>query len=120
MSVLRVLRPGLTATRYRPLTTNTHPSYGDLHTLLPPADPFPIRTQNPFRRALKPKRSHPNPVYRLCVFSSRNNTISTFTDSEGNPLSWSSAGSCGFRKSQRASYEAGYQSAVKIFRKIED
>ncbi|KAJ4472248.1 mitochondrial ribosomal protein subunit S18 [Lentinula aciculospora] len=60
------------------------------------------------------------PQYKLHCFSSRNNTITTFTDPTGNPIAWYSGGSCGFKRGQRASYEAGYQCAVKIFRRIED
>ncbi|KAJ3778338.1 mitochondrial ribosomal protein subunit S18 [Lentinula raphanica] len=60
------------------------------------------------------------PQYKLHCFSSRNNTITTFTDPDGNPIAWFSGGSCGFKRGQRASYEAGYQCAVRIFKRIED
>ncbi|KAJ7047604.1 hypothetical protein C8F04DRAFT_916678, partial [Mycena alexandri] len=52
--------------------------------------------------------------------SSRNNTISSFTDPDGNMIAWFSGGSCGFRKRNRSSYEAGYQCAVRMFAKIEE
>ncbi|KAF9076435.1 hypothetical protein BDP27DRAFT_1313321 [Rhodocollybia butyracea] len=35
------------------------------------------------------------------------------------PIAWCSGGSCGFKRGQRASYEAGYQCAVRLFKKIE-
>ncbi|KAH7879501.1 uncharacterized protein C8R40DRAFT_1082101 [Lentinula edodes] len=60
------------------------------------------------------------PQYKLHCFSSRNNTIVTFTDPRGNPIAWYSGGSCGFKRGQRASYEAGYQCAVRIFKIIEN
>jgi small subunit ribosomal protein S11 len=75
-----------------------------------PVDP-PSKTPSLFNNT--------KPVYRLHVFSSRNNTIATFTRPNGNVISWASGGQCGFRKSQRSGYEAGYQVAVKIFRRME-
>lgn len=60
------------------------------------------------------------PQYKLHCFSSRNNTITTFTDPDGMPIAWYSGGSCGFKRGQRASYEAGYQCAVRLFKKIEN
>lgn len=59
------------------------------------------------------------PRYRLHCHSSRNNTISTLTDPNGSTVAWFSGGSCDFKKSQRASYEAGYQCAVRMFERIE-
>jgi len=34
-------------------------------------------------------------------------------------VAWTSGGSCGFKKSNRSGYEAGYQCAVRLFKKIE-
>ncbi|KAF8626767.1 hypothetical protein AX15_004700 [Amanita polypyramis BW_CC] len=59
------------------------------------------------------------PRYRLHCHSSRNNTITTFTMPNGHTLAWFSGGSCGFKKGNRASYEAGYQCAVRMFKQIE-
>ncbi|PFH50538.1 hypothetical protein AMATHDRAFT_116059, partial [Amanita thiersii Skay4041] len=58
--------------------------------------------------------------YRLHCHSSRNNTITTFTTPHGSTIAWFSGGSCGFKKGNRASYEAGYQCAVRMFRRIEE
>lgn len=58
--------------------------------------------------------------YKLHCQSTATNTIVTFTDPSGNPVAWASGGSCGFKRGQRASYEAGYQCAVKIFKVIEN
>ncbi|KAJ7179351.1 hypothetical protein C8R46DRAFT_637261 [Mycena filopes] len=62
----------------------------------------------------------PPPAYRFHCNSTKNNTISSFTDPHGNMLAWYSGGSCGFRKRNRSGYEAGYQCAVRMFAKIEE
>ncbi|KAF9449884.1 translational machinery component [Macrolepiota fuliginosa MF-IS2] len=68
--------------------------------------------------------------YRFDCHSTRNNTIttlSTLTPSEqphGPPkasvVAWFSGGSVGFKKGQRAGYEAGYQCAVRVFKLLEE
>ncbi|KAJ6599309.1 hypothetical protein DFH09DRAFT_825054, partial [Mycena vulgaris] len=55
---------------------------------------------------------------RFHCFSSRTNTRTTFTDPDGNVIAWFSGGSCGFKKRNRSSYEAGYQCAVRMFAHI--
>ena len=73
-----------------------------------------------------PKMSFPGamkldiPKYRLHCKSSHNNTIITFTNDAGNTIAWQSGGRCGFKGTNRASYEAGYQSAVRIFQVIQN
>lgn len=62
----------------------------------------------------------PAVVYKLHVHSTRNNTITTLTTHDGKPTAWYSGGSCGFKKNNRASYEAGYQCAVRMFQKVKD
>ncbi|TFK27054.1 translational machinery component [Coprinopsis marcescibilis] len=57
---------------------------------------------------------------RLHCNASPNNTIATLTKENGSTIAWFSGGSCGFKKANRASYEAGYQCAVRLFKKIED
>jgi small subunit ribosomal protein S11 len=86
----------------------------------PTSSKFP--RSNPIPKKPKPevKPSVQKPRYQLHVFSSKNNTIATFTTPQGNTKFWCTAGSVGFKKSQRSGYEAGYQCAVHIFRKIED
>jgi len=59
------------------------------------------------------------PRYRLHCHSSRNNTITTLTQPNGNTVAWFSGGSCEFKKAHRASYEAGYQCAIRMFQRIE-
>ncbi|KAJ7507520.1 hypothetical protein B0H11DRAFT_1687205, partial [Mycena galericulata] len=57
---------------------------------------------------------------RFHCHSTRTNTINTFTDPDGNTRAWFSGGSCGFKKRNRSTYEAGYQCAVRMFEKIEE
>ncbi|KAJ2933666.1 hypothetical protein H1R20_g3431, partial [Candolleomyces eurysporus] len=45
--------------------------------------------------------------------------MTTLTDADGGTIAWFSGGSCGFKKGNRATYEAGYQCAVRVFQKIE-
>jgi small subunit ribosomal protein S11 len=90
-------------------------------------NPHPPAAPEPNKWPADPPSQHPghilfnNPktLYRLHVFSSRNNTIATFTRGNGNVIAWASGGQCGFKKSQRSGYEAGYQVAVKIFQRME-
>ncbi|KAJ7068054.1 hypothetical protein C8F01DRAFT_978694 [Mycena amicta] len=58
------------------------------------------------------------PAHRLHCHSTRTNTINTFTDPDGAVIAWFSGGSCGFRKRNRSTYEAGYQCAIRMFDKI--
>lgn len=75
---------------------------------------------NPIRNASHAVVATPKkPIYRLHCVSSRNNTHTSFTDEKGNLINWFSGGRCQFKRSQRASYEAGYQCAVRIFKDIE-
>ncbi|KAF5393562.1 hypothetical protein D9757_000233 [Collybiopsis confluens] len=84
---------------------------------LPPPSLGPNKTAP----TLAPLDSLPSGMshHKLHCHSTRNNTITTFTDPNGMPIAWFSGGSCGFKKGQRASYEAGYQCAVRMFRRIE-
>ncbi|KAF9468973.1 mitochondrial ribosomal protein subunit S18 [Collybia nuda] len=75
-------------------------------------DPFDKRSISTFLTS-KPK-------YRLHCKSTRNNTITTFTNEKGETRAWFSGGSCGFKKVNRSSYEAGYQCAVRMFKRIEE
>ncbi|KAJ7086651.1 hypothetical protein C8R44DRAFT_33668 [Mycena epipterygia] len=79
-----------------------------------PTDPFPHDYANPF--ATKERA----PPFRFHCHSTRNNTINTFADPDGNVLAWFSGGSCGFKKRNRSTYEAGYQCAVRMFAAIEE
>lgn len=56
-----------------------------------------------------PKKEYRSvPQGRAYIQASYNNTIVTFTDAQGNVLSWSSAGKCGFRGPKKSTaYAAG-------------
>ena len=100
-------------------------SYSDSAELLPPSAgssgyPKPTPTKsNPLDESNINLYRSELPRYRLHCHSSRNNTITTFTRPGGQTLAWFSGGSCGFKKGNRASYEAGYQCAVRMFKRIE-
>jgi len=91
----------------------------------PPVPPFwspSSRPQqvNPYARELQKKGPRELNEFHLHVYSTRNNTSATFTNQAGNPIAWWTGGSCGFKKSNRSSYEAGYQCTVRAFEKILD
>lgn len=74
-----------------------------------------------YPRVWFPSSTKPDiPMYRLHCKSNHNNTIITFTDDTGKTIAWQSGGKCSFKGANRASYEAGYQSAVRIFEVIEN
>ena len=83
----------------------------------PFSQPQPV---NPYSRELQKKGPSETNQFYLHVHSTRNNTIATFTNQDGNTVAWWSGGSCGFKKVNRASYEAGYQCTVRAFEKIVD
>lgn len=88
---------------------------------LPPlsALPNPFAQSTPFAQDYNNNKIKAYPAFRFHCQSSRTNTINTFTDPDGNVISWLSGGSAGFRKRNRSTYEAGYQCAVRMFEKIE-
>ncbi|KAG5654481.1 hypothetical protein H0H81_001980 [Sphagnurus paluster] len=59
------------------------------------------------------------PRYSLYCKSTRNNTLTTLMSDTFVPLAAFSGGSCGFKKVNRSSYEAGYQCAVRTFKAVE-
>jgi len=60
--------------------------------------------------------NHPK-LYRICVFSTSNNTILTLTDQNGNVKAWKSAGSSGFRGARRATSYAAQQAGELLAKK---
>lgn len=63
----------------------------------------------------------PNP-YHLHVYSTHNNCRIVFTFPSGRLVKngWWTSGSCGFKGSNKSTYEAGYQCAVRAFKRIEE
>lgn len=120
----------------RSLATNVHPppnAFSYLETDNAPAEPTPfenIEDGPPTAgEGNYPKgRSYDSPLmpmvnkprYRLHCHSSRNNTIATLTKPDGSTIAWASGGSCGFKKSNRAGYEAGYKCAKAMFDAIKN
>ena len=89
----------------------------------PPLPPFKSpfsqpQLVNPYSRELQQKGLPETNQLHLHVHSTRNNTIVTFAGQEGAPIALWSGGSCGFKKVNRASYEAGYQCIVRAFEKV--
>ncbi|KIY65443.1 hypothetical protein CYLTODRAFT_492330 [Cylindrobasidium torrendii FP15055 ss-10] len=58
------------------------------------------------------------PHYRIYCKSSQNNTILTFTNEKGNPVGWSSAGTCGFKGTRGNTPEAAYAASVAIIQLV--
>jgi small subunit ribosomal protein S11 len=60
--------------------------------------------------------------YHLHVQCTSNNSIVTLTDARGNTVErgWFSGGSCGLKGANRSGYEAGYQCAVRAFKRIQE
>ncbi|KAJ7228895.1 mitochondrial ribosomal protein subunit S18 [Mycena pura] len=92
-------------------------SMADLLESLPSENPEPPPASMPWDYR-EPPEKETDPPYRLHCHSTRTNTINTFADPDGNVLAWFSGGSCGFKKRNRSTYEAGYQCAVRMFDKI--
>ncbi|TFK76147.1 translational machinery component [Pluteus cervinus] len=83
-------------------------------------DTFSRSSTSPLSSSAFDKIIKPATIYRLHCHSTRNNTITTLTTRDGKPIAWFSGGSCGFKKGNRSSYEAGYQCAVRMFQKIKE
>jgi len=71
------------------------------------------------------------PSHRFDCITSRNNTITTlssltysptdpFEPPTSNVVAWFSGGSVGYKKAQRATFEAAHQCAIRIFKLIEE
>ena len=80
-----------------------------------PNPPNPIANTRHVKDILTSER----PKYGFYIKATRNNTITTFTRPNGNPIVGFSGGKCGFKGQKRATYEAGYQCAVRSFEAIE-
>ncbi|KEH17724.1 DNA-directed RNA polymerase subunit alpha [Medicago truncatula] len=65
-------------------------------------------------------RKHPRKIPKGVIYvqASFNNTIITVTDPQGRVVFWSSAGTCGFKSSRKASPYAGQRTAVDAIRTV--
>lgn len=93
----------------------------------PPLDSPPMgpNTYNPMTATKKePKKdiAEPHKPYHLHVYNSHNNCRIVFTYPSGKLVKngWWTSGSCGFKGANKSSYEAGYQCAVRAFKRIEE
>jgi small subunit ribosomal protein S11 len=57
---------------------------------------------------------------QVSISATFNNTIVTFSDTQGNVLAWSSAGACGFKGSRKATPYAAQLAAEKAGRKAQE
>ncbi|KAF9780081.1 translational machinery component [Thelephora terrestris] len=124
MNSTRLLRSSISSVRTLPprgprlVATLTTAAPYDGPPLPPIKSPSsPQQLVNPYLGGLQKGPAEAS-TFQLHVYSSRNNTIATFTNQKGNPIAWWTGGSCGFKKSNRSSYEAGYQCTVRAFEKI--
>lgn len=84
----------------------------------PGINPFEKKPADSGKGAMVSSFSQAKP-YKLHALCSGNNAIFTLQDEFGKTRSRISGGMCGgFKNSQRATYEAGYQVAVGMFQKI--
>jgi small subunit ribosomal protein S11 len=93
-----------------------------------PADGYP--PSNPWAHAPRPSSASSARLlervqevkYYLHVQCTENNSIVTLTDARGNTVErgWFSGGSCGLKGANRSGYEAGYQCAVRAFKRIQE
>ncbi|KAG2043140.1 hypothetical protein BDR03DRAFT_853273 [Suillus americanus] len=60
--------------------------------------------------------------YHLHVYTTHNNCRVVFTYPSGKLVKngWWTSGSCGFKGANKSSYEAGYQCAVRAFKRVEE
>ncbi|KAJ1722753.1 hypothetical protein LPJ53_002851 [Coemansia erecta] len=70
--------------------------------------------------AMEEEESDPMRMLILHVHASSNNTILSLTDANGKVLINASGGTVGFRKAQRAGFEAAYQATASIATKIKE
>lgn len=83
---------------------------------------FPKATSNPLRNARALTENVAAIQYHLHVTCTSNNTLITLTNEKGEPVPrgvWT-GGSCGFKGMNRSGYEAGYQCAVRAFKRMEE
>lgn len=137
-SVLNVARQALHCARLhenailsRPAsfgTTLVDDMWGGDDSAAPPLDKPPMgpNTYNPITATMQrePKKDvtdRPKP-YHLHVYTTHNNCRVVFTYPSGKLVKngWWTSGSCGFKGANKSSYEAGYQCAVRAFKRIEE
>lgn len=67
------------------------------------------------------KKVKKNVTHGIChIQASFNNTIITFTDTQGNAVSWASAGQLGFRGSKKSTPFAAQQASVEAAKRAQE
>lgn len=81
----------------------------------------PAKQQSKYIRTAKGKKRIAKQITRgrAYIHASLNNTIVTITDQNGNTLTWSSSGNCGFKGPKKATPYAAGQIIDKIAAKLE-
>lgn len=74
----------------------------------------------PKKKASKRREKKMVPTGRAYIQATFNNTIVTISDTEGNVVCWSSAGSLGFRGSRKGTPFAAQQASVTAANKVRD
>lgn len=133
--ILVVARAYVSGNAFNPITnrTQTAPTPQDHdRPPLPGPQGYASSKENPMSRAnIDAATSRfSRQQYRFDCHSTRNNTITTLSSvtylddiykpPESKVIAWYSGGSVGFKKGQRAGYEAGYQCAIRIFKLLEE
>lgn len=108
--------PHSSSSLFRPADDDPHPPLAPAGAYGPP---------NPAQPNIKNAQSiiATRPVYRAHVQSTRNNTIVTVSRPNGQTFDVMrviSGGTCRFKKSNRAGFEAGYQCATGMFQLLEE
>jgi small subunit ribosomal protein S11 len=102
--------------------------WGGDDSAAPPLDKPPMgpNTYNPITATMQrgPKKdiTERTKPYHLHVYTTHNNCRVVFTYPSGKLVKngWWTSGSCGFKGANKSSYEAGYQCAVRAFKRIEE
>ena len=74
----------------------------------------------PKKKAKKRREKKVVPTGRAYIQATFNNTVVTISDTEGNVVCWSSAGSLGFRGSRKGTPFAAQQASVSAAKKARD
>ncbi|KAJ3413459.1 hypothetical protein HDV05_008028 [Chytridiales sp. JEL 0842] len=110
-STLNLPRAALNTIQNPTTTTTTTPSSNPS-----PTNPA-LSFSSQFKSHLHKYHQDSPPPHILHLSSSRNNTIATLTDPRGNVLVWASSGTCGLKKGNRGTPDAGYQVVLQVAEK---
>ncbi|OAX39165.1 translational machinery component [Rhizopogon vinicolor AM-OR11-026] len=105
-------------------TTLAEDMWGGEDSTAPPVGPTTYYNPITAMRQNEPKKDalEPPKPYHLHVYTTHNNCRIVFTYPSGKLVKngWWTSGSCGFKGANKSTYEAGYQCAVRAFKRIEE